>query len=410
VVVSTAARGAALSWCTLSRCTRGGALSKRGHYEIYDGSKGRYVTITGHRLPGATEDIVTADPDALSAAYSLMMPTAKQRPSQSSPTLDEGPGLNATARSSLLRRTKAGVKEDQKRHDTLVALMMAAWHKGATQADLETLAENYPHSKELHERDVNEVPRIIEWVMQTPRELPERQSICVTGQYLREITQASLEAVQKANIPEPFLFQRGSELVRANHHGIERLGHPGLKGVLDRVADYYKLSASGDTIPARPPNDVAADILSLDRESLPFPPLEATANAPVFVRGGRLLDRNGYDQETGIIVQLDHLGTVRSDMDVGAALELLEMELLGDFPFDTQASKTNALALLLEPFVRPLIPVAPLHLLEAPSRGTGKGLLANVVSIVVTGGEAEVMSLTRDTDELEKRITSVLFC
>jgi hypothetical protein len=88
---------------------------------------------------------------------------------------------------------------------------------------------------------------------------------------------------------------------------------------------------------------------------------------------------------------------------------LLVEELLVDFPFADEASLAHTVALLLLPFIRPLIAGAtPLHLFDAPTRGTGKGLLADVISVVATGSPAHVMSLPRDDDELEKRITAAL--
>ena len=41
----------------------------------YDGSKGRYVTITGHTLPESTADVNAAHPGGIEAAYSLMFPS-----------------------------------------------------------------------------------------------------------------------------------------------------------------------------------------------------------------------------------------------------------------------------------------------------------------------------------------------
>lgn len=50
----------------------------------------------------------------------------------------------------------------------------------------------------------------------------------------------------------------------------------------------------------------------------------------------------------------------------------------------------------------------PLHLVEAPSRGHGKGLLAEVAAIIACGREAEVMAPAGDSDELKKRVTAHL--
>jgi len=80
-------------------------------------------------------------------------------------------------------------------------------------------------------------------------------------------------------------------------------------------------------------------------------------------------------------------------------MKLLD-SLLGDFPFADQASRANALALLLLPFVRPLIDgPTPLHLIEAAKPGTGKGLLADVVHAIATGRPASATAEVGEGEE-----------
>ncbi|MDQ3831199.1 MAG: hypothetical protein M3361_18250 [Candidatus Tectomicrobia bacterium] len=85
-------------------------------------------------------------------------------------------------------------------------------------------------------------------------------------------------------------------------------------------------------------------------------------------------------------------------------------ELLGDFPFADEASRAHSMALLLEPFVHPTIRgPTPLYLIDAPIRGAGKGLLADIACLITTGRKADVMALVRsDAEEHEKRITALL--
>ena len=52
----------------------------------------------------------------------------------------------------------------------------------------------------------------------------------------------------------------------------------------------------------------------------------------------------------------------------------------------------------------------PLYLIESPTPGTGKSLLAKVVCQATTGSEAAAMTVGRDEEEIRKRITSVLSC
>jgi hypothetical protein len=100
---------------------------------------------------------------------------------------------------------------------------------------------------------------------------------------------------------------------------------------------------------------------------------------------------------------------IKPDMPVQKAKAWLFDELLGDFPFADGSARVHALALLLEPFVRPAIHgPTPLYLIDAPLRGSGKGLLADIACLVATGRKADVMALARiDAAEHEKRITAL---
>jgi hypothetical protein len=92
-----------------------------------------------------------------------------------------------------------------------------------------------------------------------------------------------------------------------------------------------------------------------------------------------------------------------------AAKKLLLDELLGDFPFASSADLAHALAALLLPFVRRMIEgCTPVHLIEAPTPGSGKGLLADVLSLIALGRPCEPTTVTADEDEIRKKITALL--
>lgn len=83
--------------------------------------------------------------------------------------------------------------------------------------------------------------------------------------------------------------------------------------------------------------------------------------------------------------------------------------MLLDFPFADQASKPNAVGALLTPIVREMVDgPTPMHAIDAPTPGSGKGLLTEVIAYVTSGHPAGVTSLPRDDDELRKRITAFL--
>ena len=235
--------------------------------------------------------------------------------------------------------------------------------------------------------------------------------IRTNGRFLRDISHDALKALVAANGDAPWLFVRGTTLarLRLDERGAfaEVLLVDSLRGVLDRAADFVSVADTAIK-PQRPPKDVVHDILALP--SVPLPALESIAEAPLLLPSGELLVREGYDAESRVFLRLNGLASkLRTDMTLKEALGWLVEDLLVDFPFADDASLAHALCLLLQPFVRLLIDgPTPLFLIDAPARGTGKGLLADVASIVATGHQAHVMALPRNEDEVEKRITSIL--
>ena len=233
--------------------------------------------------------------------------------------------------------------------------------------------------------------------------------IRVNGKFLREITAQSVAALSKTNEEKQEIFTRGGALVRLHRdeHGlaVQAFTTAALKGVLDRAGDYMVQKDGGER-PARPPDDVVQDILSLSQ--LPFPELRGIALSPVVVAGGRLVSAAGYDHESGLYLDLNGLN-IRGRMPLREAVQWINQELLGDFPFVDDASRAHGLALIIQPFVRHLIDdPTPLYLIDAPSQGTGKGLEAEVTSQVAIGQPAAVMTQPRSEDEVRKRITALL--
>ena len=246
-----------------------------------------------------------------------------------------------------------------------------------------------------------------EWIPED--EEPEKPVINITGSRMWEIADASIGALIKTSGDKPEVYQRGDKLVRlrtGTGMSAQALDAISLRGILDRRIDYVKL-ANGNEIPARPPGDVIADILSLPNPGFPW--LQGFHSAPVFLQDGRLLNRNGYDPESGLYMTLFGLEGIRSDMPLEEARYILLEDLLGDFPFPDPGSKAHILALLLQGFSRAMIyGPTPLYLIDAPARGNGKGLAMEVISIVTLGHTPDVMVLPREEDELEKRITATL--
>jgi hypothetical protein len=238
---------------------------------------------------------------------------------------------------------------------------------------------------------------------------PQRPLIQTNARFMRDISQDCLNVLQQINRPDPKVYARGGALVWLRRDAVlvsaEPLSQPTLKGLLDRHANF--VTVKDDIVPARPPDDVIKDLLNLP--TFPLPELRGIASAPLVLPGGHFLLANGYDPASGIYLACRDLGAVRSDLPLAEARHWLLTELLGDFPFADAGSLAHTVALCLERLVRELISgPTPLYLIDAPERGTGKGLLAEVCAWLALGEPAWVMAEPGDEAETRKRITSLL--
>ena len=243
--------------------------------------------------------------------------------------------------------------------------------------------------------------------------LPE---IVVTDRHLRDITADALDALYKANKPER-IFRRSSALTRISvdetaRPFTEAVSESALRGYLARSCNFVRILAKDDRVAVPPPLDVVRDIGSLG--DWQFPPLLGITEAPVIRPDGTVMNKPGYDSATNLyyfpslkLVVLP-IPDEPTESDVKAAIELA-LEPVCDFPFDSEASRANALATMFTPILRPMIdgPV-PLALFDKPQQGTGASLLAEVISLIATGRAAAMMTAQKDDEGWRKAITSLL--
>lgn len=247
------------------------------------------------------------------------------------------------------------------------------------------------------------------------RELPE---IVCNDRDLPDVTKESLEALRLANDP-PVLFVKGERVVRIRPASddpttcLEVVGENAMRGHLARAARWKKVTYTRkgcNEEACYPPMDVVRDVLHLPE--LPFPPLERLVTSPTYLKDGTLLNEPGYHAKQRIYFHGQAGNNVPSkptQEQVDAAKHLLLGTLLAEFPFVDLADKTHAVGALLLPFVRSLIDgPTPLHLIQAPSAGTGKSLLGDVLCIPSMGSEALTITASREGDEWRKTLTATL--
>ena len=241
------------------------------------------------------------------------------------------------------------------------------------------------------------------------------RTIIVSGRHLRDIVDDCWEALAFADNP-PSLFEFGGTLAEVRRVDgaikVEALSITALKGRLDRVANFMKLSRDRQRLlPARPPTDAVEDMLALD---IRLPHLSGITGAPVFDGKWNLVDSPGYQPSTGLFFESNGFAVpsvpdVPSDDDLRQARSLLLEEWLDDFPFVENSSRSHAVAALLSRVLRNRIDgPTPLFAVDAPTAGSGKTLLVESIGIITTGAAPAAMSLPRRDEELRKQITSSL--
>lgn len=142
-----------------------------------------------------------------------------------------------------------------------------------------------------------------------------------------------------------------------------------------------------------------------------IPTLAGIVNHPVFRHDGTILQKNGFDRTTGVYVNMvsefPPVPDAPSAEEVAAAIQLLQ-DVVSDFPFKDGASRSAWLASVFTPLVRDAHNdrTGPLFLISANDSGAGKGLLADVTWLIVTGRLAEETPAPANNEEMRKLIST----
>ncbi len=240
-----------------------------------------------------------------------------------------------------------------------------------------------------------------------------RYRIIVSNRHLHEIAADAWDVLTAQNEP-PMYFRHAGSIAEVDDDefgsSIVHLSLARLRGRVDRMAEWVRLTKEGPK-PARPPKDVVEDMEALPRR---LPPLRGITGTPTFSADAALVVEPGYQESTQLYYApvgepVPAVPPVPDSTDLKRAKQIIGQEWLADFPFMDEASRAHAIAAPLTAIVRELIDgPTPLLAIDAPAAGTGKGLLAGGIGLIVSGLSPAVMTEERDDEELRKRITAIL--
>ena len=248
-----------------------------------------------------------------------------------------------------------------------------------------------------------------------PEAVGDRKTVVVNADQFEVINDIS--AAMTARFSGERLFCHGgvlSELISREGHASrlepvdkDRFGDV-LQQAVQTVREVSGRDGSTSYVNAWPERPVMGAVL---RRAENFAPLSRLATAPFVRENGSVVSQPGYDLESHTLLVPDtELAGVEVPEDptpeqIEAARDLILVDWLGDFPFESRADRANALALILTPAIRGLVKVVPLAVVDGSRMGVGKGKIAETLLTVYTGGSVRLMNMP-ENDELRKQITS----
>lgn len=191
---------------------------------------------------------------------------------------------------------------------------------------------------------------------------------------------------------------------------IGQIEPPTLTEILSKAARFEKFDGRGKKwLHCIPPAWVANTLAA--RGTWAFPPLRGIITSPTMRESGTILDRPGYDEETGLL--LVHSGRwpkVRENPKLENAQNAMVAlwETVKDFPFVATHGCAATIAAILTVCARTAIPgPTPLFVITATDAGSGKTLLANVVSTIGTGAVAPSITPWDNPEEGRKTMLAL---
>lgn len=220
----------------------------------------------------------------------------------------------------------------------------------------------------------------------------------------------------------PYLFwsDQGRIVRMRDNMGMKTVREINSNDLMDAVAHschWKTFTMEGDQT-APPPDAVIRTMMASDNARNRLPLLKGIVTAPFFTEDGTLVMEGGYNESGYYLADVDAGKYPEVPMDptqeeVDHALSFIMDNLFVDFPFedntDGVSSKCHALAMLLQPFIRPMISgPTPIYFVDKPLPGTGATLLIDSVLRISSGRPGEAQTIPANEEEFRKTITASL--
>lgn len=167
---------------------------------------------------------------------------------------------------------------------------------------------------------------------------------------------------------------------------------------------------NGSWVTADPTLDYVNGLLKLNSWTQ-LRPLDAIARSPFVRPDGSICDEPGYDRRARVLyvpsTTYPRIPAMPDRDCAGEALGRLR-GVFDQFPFKESASESAFLSHVLTEAARVAINTSPMFFYDAPSAGTGKGLLQEMAARIVHGTEPALRPWVGDGDEIRKALYASL--
>jgi hypothetical protein len=239
-----------------------------------------------------------------------------------------------------------------------------------------------------------------------------------TNRQLVDILPNAIDVMATMNDP-PIVFRQSDRLIRINEElkpdtfFIQKVKESIISGMLFRGANWVIPRNNGNDTNVQPLAAIVNDIIVNPPDSIPD--LESIISAPSFTFEDKIFNSPGYNKNLKAyypksrVIKMEKINPNPTESEVVESLQFLETDLFSGFPFDSIADYANALATLLEQFIKfQIYGCRPMRAFEAATPGTGKTLLARAICLISFGREVSMIAVPEDKKEWPKLITSLL--